>query len=103
MVRAFLEGYGVNSAITELVDRMDLSFNLVANPDGYQYSHTSKRLWRKTRTPNQGSACVGTDPNRNWKPGWGTVGASKNPCANTYVRKTKAGALTKETTTILSK
>ena len=29
------------------------------------------RMWRKTRSPNAGTTCVGTDPNRNWGEGWG--------------------------------
>ena len=38
----------------------------ILNPDGYEYSWTDDRMWRKTRMPNPGSPCVGTDPNRNW-------------------------------------
>lgn len=29
-------------------------------------------MWRKTRTPNEDSPCVGTDPNRNWDCQWGS-------------------------------
>ena len=29
-------------------------------------SWASNRMWRKTRSPNRGSSCIGTDPNRNW-------------------------------------
>uniref|UniRef100_A0A8C4JPL1 Carboxypeptidase A1-like n=1 Tax=Dromaius novaehollandiae TaxID=8790 RepID=A0A8C4JPL1_DRONO len=39
------------------------------------------RLWRKTRSINAGSICVGVDPNRNWDAG---AGSSSNPCAQTY-------------------
>ena len=35
----------------------------VTNPDGYEYTKTD-RFWRKTRSPNDGSVCVGTDANR---------------------------------------
>jgi carboxypeptidase A2 len=55
-----------------------------ANPDGYQYTWSSDRLWRKTRSPNAGSICVGTDPNRNWDANWGGPGASEAPCSDTY-------------------
>lgn len=54
------------------------------NPDGYEYCHTNDRMWRKTRKPNSGSTCVGTDPNRNWDSNWGGSGASTNPCAEDY-------------------
>jgi hypothetical protein len=45
------------------------------NPDGYDYTWTSDRLWRKTRSPNEGSICYGTDPNRNWDANWGGMQA----------------------------
>jgi hypothetical protein len=54
------------------------------NPDGYEYTWTNDRLWRKTRSPNSGSTCVGTDANRNWDSNWGGTGASNNPCDETY-------------------
>ncbi|XP_073824116.1 zinc carboxypeptidase A 1-like [Musca autumnalis] len=53
-----------------------------ANPDGYVYTHTTDRLWRKTRTPY--GSCFGADPNRNWGFQWNTVGSSNNPCSDTY-------------------
>ena len=80
-----LENYGTDPRLTRIVDTMDLSFNLVANPDGYQHSHTPLgRLWRKNRTPNPGSTCIGTDPNRNWPAGWGGGGASTDPCSDAF-------------------
>jgi len=54
------------------------------NPDGYEYTWTNDRLWRKTRSPNTGSICVGTDPNRNWDSNWCGQGASNMPCSDTY-------------------
>ena len=48
--------------------------------DGYEYSRTYDRMWRKTRSTNRGSNCVGADPNRNWGYNWGGKGASTNPC-----------------------
>ena len=29
------------------------------------------RMWRKTRSKNPGSVCIGVDPNRNWDAGFG--------------------------------
>jgi carboxypeptidase A2 len=54
------------------------------NPDGYEHCHTADRLWRKTRSTNAGSACIGTDPNRNWDSNFGGEGASPSPCSDTY-------------------
>jgi len=56
----------------------------VHNIDGYDWSHTNDRLWRKNREPNAGSNCVGTDINRNYAYGWGGVGADTRPCGETY-------------------
>ena len=54
------------------------------NPDGYQYTWTDDRLWRKNRSPSQNGLCIGTDLNRNSPVAWGTEGASDNPCSSTY-------------------
>jgi hypothetical protein len=56
----------------------------ILNIDGYDYTHTNDRLWRKNRQPNTGSSCLGTDNNRNYAFGWGGPGASANPCAETF-------------------
>lgn len=52
------------------------------NPDGFVYTHTTNRLWRKTRRPY--GICYGTDPNRNWEYKWMQGGASSMPCMETY-------------------
>ena len=56
------------------------------NPDGYEYSHTSDRMWRKNRSPPPaGSRCYGVDLNRNWDViGFGAGATSSNPCSETY-------------------
>ncbi|KAJ3214037.1 hypothetical protein HDU67_002131 [Dinochytrium kinnereticum] len=56
----------------------------VLNVDGYAYTRSNDRLWRKNRQPNTGSSCVGTDPNRNWGFGWSLPGASSSKCSETY-------------------
>jgi len=56
----------------------------VLNVDGYSFSHTTTRLWRKNRQPNSGSTCVGTDLNRNFAVGWSGPGASPDKCSETY-------------------
>jgi len=56
------------------------------NPDGYEYSHTNDRMWRKNRAPPpSGSSCYGVDLNRNWDTiGFGLGATSTNPCRETY-------------------
>nr|ABV60312.1 putative carboxypeptidase B [Lutzomyia longipalpis] len=56
------------------------------NPDGYQYTHDSDRMWRKTRSVNQGSSCRGVDGNRNYGYRWGYgTGISTNPCSDIFL------------------
>ncbi|XP_076758951.1 zinc carboxypeptidase-like [Xylocopa sonorina] len=55
----------------------------VFNPDGYEYTHTTNRLWRKTRKPS-GRGCYGADPNRNWNFHWAEGGTNSNPCSEIY-------------------
>uniref|UniRef100_A0A3Q3W5K2 Carboxypeptidase A1 n=1 Tax=Mola mola TaxID=94237 RepID=A0A3Q3W5K2_MOLML len=76
--------YGQEPALTAILDKMDILLEIVTNPDGFYYTHTSNRMWRKTRKPNPGSSCVGVDPNRNWGIDFGGLGASNNPCSEVY-------------------
>ena len=66
----------------DYLDKINWYFLPSANPDGYQYTFDTDRLWRKTRSP-QGS-CYGVDPNRNWDFHWAESGASNNPCSETF-------------------
>ncbi|XP_076285065.1 carboxypeptidase B [Lasioglossum baleicum] len=95
-----------NGNYTKLLDNSDWMILPVANPDGYEFSHTGDRLWRKTRS-NHGEdkddsrllqlvnhyakwfwgKCEGVDPNRNFGYHWGEMdegGASSDPCHETY-------------------
>jgi carboxypeptidase A4 len=53
----------------------------VANPDGYEYTHTNDRLWRKNR---KWGYCWGVDLNRNFGYKWGGKGSSRNKCSQVY-------------------
>ncbi|XP_077197088.1 carboxypeptidase A1-like [Paroedura picta] len=76
--------FGKDAALTDVLGSMDIFLEIVTNPDGFAYTHTTNRMWRKTRSINAGSSCVGVDPNRNWDAGFGGPGASSNPCEETY-------------------
>jgi len=67
-----------------LLNKLEFVIVPVLNIDGYDFTFTSNRLWRKNRQPNSGSSCIGTDLNRNYGFGWSGPGASNNPCAETY-------------------
>jgi len=72
-------------AVTQYLNRWDFHILPVMNPDGYKYSMETDRMWRKSRKPNSGSSCWGTDLNRNYAYRWGTGGSSRDPCSETYM------------------
>uniref|UniRef100_A0A671NRK0 Carboxypeptidase A1 n=1 Tax=Sinocyclocheilus anshuiensis TaxID=1608454 RepID=A0A671NRK0_9TELE len=76
--------YGRDPVLTDILSNYDIFLEIVTNPDGFAYTHSNDRMWRKTRKPNSGSSCVGVDPNRNWDAGFGGAGSSSNPCTETY-------------------
>ncbi|NXY11707.1 CBPA1 Carboxypeptidase, partial [Pteruthius melanotis] len=84
MANKIAEEYGQDPYVTAILDSMDIFLEIVTNPDGFAFTHSSDRLWRKTRSINAGSRCIGVDPNRNWDAGFGEAGASANPCTETY-------------------
>ncbi|XP_050300738.1 zinc carboxypeptidase-like [Anthonomus grandis grandis] len=64
--------------IRALAQKFTWYFFPVMNPDGFVFSHTDDRLWRKTRTSY--GLHYGADPNRNWDYKWMTNnGASLYP------------------------
>ncbi|XP_036400579.1 carboxypeptidase B2 [Megalops cyprinoides] len=76
--------YNLNHDITEMLNNMDIYVLPVMNPDGYKYTWTKNRMWRKNRSRQEDSFCVGADLNRNFDANWCTEGASKRPCDETY-------------------
>merc|ERR1712013_858845 len=60
IVRQLVEEY---ESHPDYLDKINWYFIPSANPDGYEYSFTDDRLWRKTRS-DQGSSsgCKGVDP-----------------------------------------
>nr|XP_006202350.1 carboxypeptidase A4 [Vicugna pacos] len=82
--RKIVTDYGKDPAITSILEKMDIFLLPVANPDGYVYTQTQDRLWRKSRSLNPGSSCIGTDLNRNWNVSFAGKGASDDPCSEAY-------------------
>jgi len=88
--------YLVNQTVESFLARDSLFVGLLAtteiivipivNPDGYVYSWTNDRQWRKNRrSPPTGSTCFGVDQNRNYNDHWNGGGSSNNPCSDTYM------------------
>ena len=60
-----------NNKIKSLLEENVFYIAPVFNPDGYVYTFTDDRLWRKTRRPTEKDGCIGTDVNRNLDFKWG--------------------------------
>jgi len=73
-----------SSGYQNYLDALDIHIVPMVNPDGYEFCHTGDRLWRKTRSTNAGSTCLGCDPNRNFAFHWGGESTSPNPCSDTF-------------------
>jgi len=76
-----------------MLDNYDFFVLPVVNPDGYEYTHTTDRLWRKNRAANPLTLglCRGVDLNRNFGYKWAEDififdprPASPIPCLDTY-------------------
>ncbi|XP_075447243.1 carboxypeptidase B2 isoform X1 [Ascaphus truei] len=78
------EFYGVDQYMTRLLKYIDFYILPVMNVDGYRYTWTTNRMWRKNRSTYDNSNCFGTDLNRNFDAGWCGPGASSDPCKDTY-------------------
>jgi len=82
-----LENYGSDPIITDILDNVELILIPVFNVDGYLYTWSTNRYWRKNRRYNglvNGSPSYGVDLNRNWGEGWGLPGASSDPNSEVY-------------------
>jgi hypothetical protein len=78
--------------VKKLLEKTELWFVPVMNPDGYQYTFQSPdtRLWRKNLRDNNGNGTTevgdGVDPNRNYPEHWNYdgEGSSGVPTSDTY-------------------
>ena len=90
LMHHYLEGYGTDAELTGIVDTTELWFLPVANPDGYDFTFSDERLWRKNLRDNNSDQTItpgdGVDPNRNFavKWGWDNEGSSPEPDSETY-------------------
>jgi Zinc carboxypeptidase len=90
LLHYFVDNYGKNADVTNLVDTSELWFLVVANPDGYQYTFDHTRLWRKNLHDNDGDGQItgndGVDLNRNYDVDWGydNEGSSTQFAADDY-------------------
>jgi hypothetical protein len=55
IANTLLATYGTSVDATSLLDNFNVVICPVSNVDGYEYTWTTNRMWRKTRKPNTGS------------------------------------------------
>jgi murein tripeptide amidase MpaA len=71
--------YDRDPKVRAFVDSTTLWVVPVVNPDGYQYSWSTSRFWRKNRRGG-----YGVDLNRNWGVAFGGPGSSSNKRSDIY-------------------
>lgn len=79
--------YIIEQAVLSRI-KINLVIVPVLNPDGYSYTWTNDRLWRKNRRPptngNTAASCYGVDLNRNYDVNFGGQGSSASQCSHLY-------------------
>ena len=91
LIRYLADNYGKLDRVTNLLNETEVWVVPVVNPDGYEYTFTDERLWRKNLRDNDRNGEIttadGVDLNRNHDSGfWGLdeEGATNDPTDNTY-------------------
>jgi murein tripeptide amidase MpaA len=74
-----LAGYDTDASLRAFVDSTRLWVVPVVNPNGYQYTWSADRYWRKNRRDDHG-----VDLNRNFSVAFGGEGSSANKRSQTY-------------------
>lgn len=81
--RYLLANHGGDPRVTALLDTTEVWIIPVANPDGYQYTFTDERLWRKNLRDIDGDGVIttgdGVDINRNFDSHWANDNEGSSP------------------------
>lgn len=77
-----LTQYGVSKKETQYLDELDFLIVPVFNPDGYDYTWTHDRLWRKNRQETFMPKCLGLDIDHSFGYHW--TNSQLYPCEESY-------------------
>lgn len=80
---SLIAGYGKARLITKLLDHFEIVFVPVVNPDGYEYTWHTDRLWRKTRQGTNFRYCRGLDLDHAFGYAWDS-NVHVEPCSESY-------------------
>ncbi len=83
LAHRLVEDGGEGGNLRELVESRVVWIVPVVNPDGFVYSQSEYKMWRKNRRAHD-KGSFGVDPNRNYGYEWGGLGASTYPRSDTY-------------------
>lgn len=83
LIKYLTSSFGSDVRVTDLLNTTEVWVVPVGNPDGYQYTFTNERLWRKNLRDNDGDGEItiadGVDLNRNFETHWGLDEEGSSP------------------------
>lgn len=86
-----LKNYGSSAKETKYLNHLDFLIIPVFNPDGYEYTWNSDRLWRKNRQETYVPKCFGIDIDHSFAYHW--TRSEDFPCGESYSGETKFEAM----------
>lgn len=85
LLGAFLKiASSTDPSLLQLFQKVRLLVVPLVNPDGYDFSLQTNRMWRKNRRDNDKGNCKGVDLNRNFGAHYGAADASTSSCSETF-------------------